>query len=137
MYSKNRLSQGCALQLDVSRLSIPVELQENVDENGNKEVETAMMNDDVYKPIMHVQTEDDEQVESAFHSEWRMAKVVEVYPDKSETVRNMQVLVKPSQDGSSKYKPSNGYELKRHASKLLMLVPEPRPRKLLWGFGLR
>ena len=52
-----------------------------------------------------------------------MAKVVEVYPDKSGTVRNVQVLVKPSQDGSSKYKPSKGYELKRHVSKLLLLVP--------------
>ena len=52
-----------------------------------------------------------------------MAKVVEVYPDKSGTVRNVQVLVKPGQDGSSKYKPSNGYEIKRHVSKLLLLVP--------------
>jgi hypothetical protein len=53
------------------------------------------------------------QDESAFRSEWRMAKVVEVYPDKSGTVRNVQVLVKPTQDGSSKYKPSLGYEPKR------------------------
>ena len=52
-----------------------------------------------------------------------MAKVVEVYPDKSGTVRNVQVLVKPSQDGSNKYIPSKGYELKRHVSKLLLLVP--------------
>ena len=63
------------------------------------------------------------QEESAFRSEWRMAKVVEVYPDKSGTVRNVQVLVKPRQDGTSKYKPSQGYELKRHVSKLLLLVP--------------
>ena len=63
------------------------------------------------------------QEENAFRSEWRMAKVVEVYPDKSGTVRNVQVLVKPSQDGTSKYKPSQGYELKRHVSKLLLLVP--------------
>ena len=52
-----------------------------------------------------------------------MTKVVEVFPDKSGTVRNVQVLVKPSQDGSSKYIPSKGYELKRHVSKLLLLVP--------------
>ena len=43
--------------------------------------------------------------------------------DKSATVRNVQVLVKPRQDGTSKYKPSQGYELKRHVSKLLLLVP--------------
>ena len=36
---------------------------------------------------------------------------------------NVQVRVKPNQDGTSKYKPSQGYELKRHVSKLLLLVP--------------
>ena len=33
------------------------------------------------------------------------------------------VLVKPNQDGSAKYKPAQGYEIKRHVSKLLVLVP--------------
>ena len=63
------------------------------------------------------------QDESAFRSEWKMAKVVEVYPDKSGTVRNVQVRVKPNQVGSGKYTPSKGFELKRHVSKLLLLVP--------------
>jgi hypothetical protein len=63
------------------------------------------------------------QEESAFRSEWRMARVVEVYPDKTGTVRNVLVQVKPSHDGSSKYKPSFGYQVKRHVSKLLLLVP--------------
>ena len=63
------------------------------------------------------------QEDGAFRSEWKMAKVVEVYPDKVGTVRNVQVLVKPNQDGSSKYKPLKGYEIKRHVSKLLVLVP--------------
>ena len=48
---------------------------------------------------------------------------MEVYPDKTGTVRNVLVQVKPNQDGSSKYKPSQGYQLKRHFSKLLLLVP--------------
>ena len=52
-----------------------------------------------------------------------MAKVVEVYPDRTGAVRNVQVLVKPTQDGSSKYKSSQGHEMKRHVSKLLLLVP--------------
>ena len=52
-----------------------------------------------------------------------MAKVLEVYPDKTGIVRNVLVQVKPNQDGSSKYKPSQGYQLKRHVSKLLLLVP--------------
>ena len=51
-----------------------------------------------------------------------MAKVVEVYPDKSCNVRNVQVLVRPNQDGTNKYKPYHGYELKRYVSKLLHLV---------------
>ena len=52
-----------------------------------------------------------------------MAKVVEVYPDRTGVVRNVEVLVKPNQDGSSNYKPSHGYQVKRHVSKLLLLVP--------------
>ena len=63
------------------------------------------------------------QDESLFRSEWRMAKVMEVYPDKTGTVRNVLVQVKPIQDGSSKYKSSQGYQVKRHVSKLLLLVP--------------
>ena len=56
-------------------------------------------------------------------SEWKMAKVVEVFPDRSGTVRNVKVLVKPGQDGSKTYKPTKGYEIMRHVSKLLLLVP--------------
>ena len=56
-------------------------------------------------------------------AEWKMARVIEVYPDRHGTVRNVMVLVKPNQDGSAKYKPAQGYEIKRHVSKLLVLVP--------------
>ena len=52
-----------------------------------------------------------------------MAKVVEVYLDKTGNGRNVLVQVKPNQDGSSKYKSSKGYELRRHVSKLLLVVP--------------
>ena len=38
-------------------------------------------------------------------------------------MRNVLVQVKSNQDGSSKYKPTQGYQLKRHVSKLLLLVP--------------
>ena len=55
--------------------------------------------------------------------EWKMAKVVEIYPDRTGTVRNIQVLIKPNQDETSKYKSSQGYEVKRQVSKLLLLVP--------------
>ena len=38
-------------------------------------------------------------------------------------MRNVLIQVKSNQDGSRKYKPSQGYQLKRHVSKLLLLVP--------------
>ena len=48
---------------------------------------------------------------------------MEVYPDKTGALRNVEVRVKPNQDGSMRYKPSLGYQVKRHVSKLLLLVP--------------
>ena len=38
-------------------------------------------------------------------------------------VRNVQVLVKPKQDSTANYKPTKGYELNRHVSRLIVLVP--------------
>ena len=61
--------------------------------------------------------------EDAFRSEWKLARVVEVYPDRFGNVRNVEVLVKPAQDGSSIYKPSGGQLLRRHVNNLLLLVP--------------
>ena len=61
--------------------------------------------------------------EDAFRSEWKLARVVEVYPDRFGNVRNVEVLVKPAQDGSSIYKPSGGQLIRRHVNNLLLLVP--------------
>ena len=63
------------------------------------------------------------QEDSAFRAEWRLARVTEVYPDRRGNVRNVQVLVKPKQDSTANYKPSKGYELNRHVSRLIVLVP--------------
>ena len=59
----------------------------------------------------------------AFRSEWRLGKVVQVFPDRRSCVRNVIVLVKSKQEGSGPYKSSQGYELGRHVSKLIVLVP--------------
>ena len=63
------------------------------------------------------------QEDSAFRAEWRLARVTEVYPDRRGNVRNVQVQVKPQQDSTVNYKPSKGYELNRHVSRLIVLVP--------------
>ena len=61
--------------------------------------------------------------EDAFRSEWKLGRVVEVYPDRFGNVRNVEVMVKPAQDGSSIYKPSGGQLIRRHVNNLLLLVP--------------
>ena len=74
----------------------------------------------------HNKVDDDSEDEdqSAFQSEWKMAQVVEAYTDKTGTVRHLLVQVRPNQDGSIKYKPSQGYQLKMHIFNLLLLVPD-------------
>ena len=59
----------------------------------------------------------------AFRSEWRLVKVVDVFPDRFGNVRNVEVISKPVQDGSRKYEPSLGQRMRRHVSNLIVLVP--------------
>ena len=61
--------------------------------------------------------------EDAFRCEWKLARVVDVYPDRFGNVRNVEILVKPEQDGSSIYKPTGGQLIRRHVNNLLVLVP--------------
>ena len=63
------------------------------------------------------------QDEDAFRSEWRLEKVLQVFPDRRGFVRNVIVQVKPKQENSGAYKSSKGYELSRHVYKLIVLVP--------------
>ena len=49
--------------------------------------------------------------------------MTDVYPDQLGRVRNVQLLVMPRQDSSLSYKPVGGMLLKRHVSKLIVLVP--------------
>ena len=61
--------------------------------------------------------------EDAFRSEWKLARVMEVYPDRFGNVRNVEVMVKSAQDGTRTYEPTGGRLLRRHVSNLLLLVP--------------
>ena len=61
--------------------------------------------------------------QDCFRGEWRLPRVVCVYPDRFGNVRNVEVIVKPTQDGSIRYKSSVGQRLKRHVNNLVVLVP--------------
>ena len=60
---------------------------------------------------------------SAFRGEWRLCKVSKVFPDRRGKVRNVQVMVKPKQGGSSQYVPTKAIYLDRHVSNLMVIVP--------------
>ena len=46
-----------------------------------------------------------------------------MFPDRFGNVRNVEVMVKPTQDGSTHYQSSGSQKLRRHVSNLLVLVP--------------
>ena len=62
---------------------------------------------------------------NALRGEWKMCRVVEVYPDMDDVVRNVKVaLPPPSIDGSKDYKKGmEKSEVKRHVSNLIVIVP--------------
>ena len=66
---------------------------------------------------------------SAYRGEWRLCIVTEIYPDKNGVVRNVEIKVAPRFEGSSKYKPQVLYKLKRHVSKLIVIVPVEENKK--------
>ena len=55
--------------------------------------------------------------------EWRLCEVVSVFPDAKNSVRNVEVVVKAKQGGSSGYVSSSPIKIKRHVSNLILLVP--------------
>ena len=61
--------------------------------------------------------------QDAFRSEWRLGRVVDVFPDRLGNVRNVEILVKSLQDESRQYVPSAGMRLRRHVNNVLVLVP--------------
>ena len=62
---------------------------------------------------------------NALRGEWRMCRVIEVYPDDTNVVRNVKVILPPpSLDGSREYKKGlEKSEVKRHVSNLIVIVP--------------
>ena len=60
---------------------------------------------------------------TGYRSEWRLARVTEVYADRRGAVRNVGIVVIPKQDASLLYRPGTGQKLQRHVSCLIVLVP--------------
>ena len=52
-----------------------------------------------------------------------MGKVVCCYPDQEGKVRNIEVLVKPSQSGVGDYIATAPQHLRRHVSKVVVILP--------------
>ena len=60
--------------------------------------------------------------------DWRLCEVVDVFPDSKKRVRNVEVVVKARQGGSTSYVATSPIKIKRHVSNLILLVPaEERP----------
>ena len=55
--------------------------------------------------------------------DWRLCEVVAVFPDVKKRVRNVEVVVKAKQGGSSSYISTAPIKIKRHVSNLVLLVP--------------
>ena len=63
------------------------------------------------------------QDKSLYRGEWRLAKVTETYEDKNKVVRNVEVMVKPKQEGKGKFQSTKPIHLRRHVSNLIVIVP--------------
>ena len=60
---------------------------------------------------------------NAWRGEWRICKVVNVYPDSKQVVRNVDVEVAANYDGKTKYKFQSPRVLSRHVSNLVVILP--------------
>ena len=60
---------------------------------------------------------------STYRGEWRLCEGASVSPDDRGKVRNVQVMVKPRQGGSTNYVPVKPIYLNRHVSNLVLLIP--------------
>ena len=59
--------------------------------------------------------------------EFKRCRVSAVYPDKSNIVRNVEVLTVPKQDGSRVYHPRALSRMKRHVNNLILIQPADEP----------
>ena len=55
--------------------------------------------------------------------EWRLGRVSACYPDAKGCVRNVEILVKPQQSGSTSYVPTASIPIRRHVGSVIVLVP--------------
>ena len=62
--------------------------------------------------------------QNAMRGEWRMARVIETYPDEHGVVRNVKLISPPpGLDGSRDYRSPAMSELERHVGNLVVIVP--------------
>ena len=64
-----------------------------------------------------------ERDSNVLRGEWRLAKVTCCYLDAHGKVRNVELLVKPSQGGTGPYVPTAPIHIKRHVGSIVVLVP--------------
>ena len=60
--------------------------------------------------------------EDAVRADWRLARVVNTFPDRRGCVRNVELAVVPRQGGATNYEPVKPNYLKRHVSNVVILV---------------
>ena len=60
---------------------------------------------------------------NTLRGDWRLCKVVQVYPDEKKVVRNVDVLVAAKVDGSARYVFKAQNVLSRHVSNLIVILP--------------
>ena len=61
--------------------------------------------------------------QNALRGDWRIGRIINVFPDKHKIVRNVELLVAQKFDGNSSYRYRQPSVLKRHASRVILLVP--------------
>ena len=66
---------------------------------------------------------------NAIRGEWRLCIVTEVFPDSNGIVRNVEVKVAPRYKGRGQYQSQVLYQLKRHVSNLIVIVPVEETNK--------
>jgi len=72
--------------------------------------------------------------QNTFRGEWRIGKVVRVFPDAHKVVRNVELEVAQKFEGKGPYSFKQPSVLKRHASRVIVLVSNPE-RSLLAAGG--
>jgi len=61
--------------------------------------------------------------QNSYRGDWRIGQVKKVFPDKNEVVRNVELAVAQKYDGQGNYTFKSPSMMKRHVSRVIVLVP--------------